>query len=117
MDPSVQRQSGVYWVGQPPSDWTAPMTRGRVHFTEDLQEPHSNLCLVQDWVALADRTEAAEAQGQRWAVLDGSGHRQGGTSSRAEAVRLMSRLALRRHSVLPLTVVDSEGRPTGDQLA
>jgi hypothetical protein len=93
------------------------MTRARVHFTDDVQEPHSNLCLVDDWVAIANRAEAAEGTGQRWAVLDGSGHRQGGTQSRAEAVRLMSRLALRKHSVLPLTVVDSEGRPTGDQLA
>jgi hypothetical protein len=93
------------------------MSRARVHFNEEVQEPHSNLCLVDDWVAIANRAEAAEATSERWAVLDGAGQKQGGTRSRAEAVRLMSRLALREHSVLPLRVVDREGRPTGDQLA
>jgi hypothetical protein len=52
-----------------------------------------------------------------WLVVDGAGARAGETPSRGEAVRLMSRLALRSRSVLPLTVVDPDGHPTGDRLA
>ncbi len=93
------------------------MTRDRPHAAGDLAEPHSNLRLVDDWVCVVEQAPAGDGAAAAWTVLDASGSRQGLTGSRAEAVRLMSRLALRERSVLPLKVIDGEGRPTGDRLA
>jgi hypothetical protein len=66
-----------------------------------------------------DAAQLARTQptGRDWLVVDGAGGQQGRTGSRAEAVRLMSRIAMRAPGILPLTVVDHRGRPTGDRLA
>ncbi len=91
---------------------------GALGFEEGAGEPGSNVRIVPV-PALVPRCETdVEPAEPGWAVVHGDGHRQRQLlHSRGEAVRLMSRLALCEHSVLPLRVVDPLGHPTGDRLA
>jgi hypothetical protein len=93
------------------------MRRCGPHLEEPTTEPQSNIRIVtapaEDIVQLVP-TRATDSG---WLVVDGTGSQQGQTGTRSEAVRLMSRLAMRARSTLPLTVVDWHGRPTGDRLA
>jgi hypothetical protein len=80
-------------------------------------DPLSHVRVVSsaDFVDIPSMTEPPTERD--WVITDGSGSRRGHTASRAQAVRLMSRLATRGDSVLPLTVIDWRGRPSGDRLA
>jgi hypothetical protein len=80
-------------------------------------DPLSHVRVVSsaDFVAVAS---VAELPAERdWVITDASGSQRGHTASRAQAVRLMSRLATQADSVLPLTVNDWRGHPSGDRLA
>ena len=87
------------------------------HPEEPTTEPQSHIRIVTAPAVDAVLLVPTQPTDLDWLVVDGTGSQQGQTGSRAEAVRLMSRLALRARSTLPLTVVDCQGRPSGDRLA
>jgi hypothetical protein len=67
-------------------------------------------------IRVVDVSDYTGSEDQGWHVCDCSGADCGVATTRAEAVRMMSFVALKARANLPLQVLAPDGTPTGDRI-